>query len=772
MKQSSGSGHSNGSAQVNNMETFELYSLTSKLSMDTGQFDRAYTESRSKMKTLAGEVNKLESAAKSGAGGTNSFGSSLSGLMPSLQGLGGPAGALAIVTVGLGIYAKIIESTATGVWDLTNRFSDMGSQLQDMSDQVNFSVETLGTFQGVGKAVGVEVEQLSTGLVTFQKNLAGGNDALKALGVTSKDNETALRQTFKALSEVNDKTLQTALAADIFGKSGKVMLAIVKETGGNFDEAQEKLRKWNYLMSDDAVAVADEFGDKLAQLGMRFQGIGNTIAMETAPAFIAAFDQISAALDASEVDWRWWGEKLGNIIVNSTALVSGFANAVSKMGATSNPVNFLIDWEAGFEEARQKMNQKREELLQGSGGMMGGRIPGPTIDWKPGGGDGKAKRAAAEKEDPIIRLMEQYQRQLQQLTPMTTEQQIREELLNKEYANSSAQMKAMLIVLGMTIDVKKKEVDATREAAEEQKRGEAAYKAFAEQQFETLRQINHGQMTAYDQARVAMLEFMHVTTPLQQWWVLFNGLLIDAAGTAERLAKALDDIGSIGPGEIKFPEPTGEQPSPDMPPPPKMEESLMLKWRRLVDDFAYDITNTIDRAIQRGFEDGIGAGIKEFGLGILEMARHEALNELAKAMRKALGGGEGEGEESGGGWLSKLISTGVSLVAGLFGGGSSGGLGSSAAGAIGGNASGGFMFPNEWSWVGERGPELVKAGPRGASVMSNNESMGMVGGMAGMTLVQNINVPSMYAAGNRQTQTQALRGLTQVAQRGGYSIRG
>jgi hypothetical protein len=73
--------------------------------------------------------------------------------------------------------------------------------------------------------------------------------------------------------------------------------------------------------------------------------------------------------------------------------------------------------------------------------------------------------------------------------------------------------------------------------------------------------------------------------------------------------------------------------------------------------------------------------------------------------------------------------------------------------------------------VGERGPELIKAGSRGASVMSNGESMAMVGGMAGMTLVQNINVPSMYAAGNRQTQTQALRGLTQAAQRG-YSLRG
>jgi len=766
-------------------ETFELYSLTSKLTMDTSQFDRAYGESQSKMRTLAGETKKLETSMRSGAGGTAAFSGSISGLLPQLSSLAGPAGALGIVTAGLGVYLNIITATSSGVWELTNRFSEIGSELKDMSDQVNLSTQTLGTFQGVGKMVGVEVEQLSTGLVTFQKNLAGGNDALKALGVTSKDNETALRQTFKALADVNDKTLQTALAQEVFGKSGKAMLAIIKETGGDFDASSEKLRKWNVLMSDDAIAIADEFGDKLSELGMRFQGIGNTIATETAPAFIAAFDQISAALDASAVDWRWWGEKLGNIIVNSTALVSGFASAVSKMGAMTGPIDFLANWEAGFEEARQKMNAKRNELLQGSGGAMGGRIPGPTIDWKPGGGT-KKERAAHEKEDPIIRLMERYQDQLRALTPLTVEQQIREELLGKEYAKSSAEMKAMLIVLGMTIDVKKKEVEAQRLATAEQQRGEAAYKAFAQQQFETLREINHGQMTAYDQARVAMLDFMHVTTPMQQFWILFDAMLIDSARHAKELHEQLMNIAEttppIAPGGIVL---TDEQKRGNILTPEDLEklgapppEDPMAKWRRLADSLADDIAHTIDRAISKGFEDGIGAGIKEFGLGLLEMARHEALNALAAAMRKALSGGSGGSEESGGSWLTTLISTGISAIGSLFGGGgglfggggSSGGLGSAAAGGIGGNAGGGFVFPNEWSWVGERGPELVKAGPRGASVMSNSESMSY-SGMAGLTVVQNINVPTMYMAGNRQTQTQALRGLQQAA-RTGYNLRG
>lgn len=757
-------------------ETFELYSLTSKLTLDTSQYDRAYTDAIGKMRSLSGETKKLEAGMKSGAGGTSGFSSAISGLLPNLGALGGPAGAIGIVTAGVGMYAAAITGASALTWEITNRFSEMGSELKDMSDQVNFSVETLGTFQGIGKAVGVEISQLSTGLVTFQKNLASGNDALKALNVTSKDNEVALRQTFAALADVEDKTLQTALAQEIFGKSGKAMLAIVKETGGNFDEAQEKLRKWNYLMSDDAIAIADEFGDKLGELGMRFQGIGNTIATETAPAFIAAFDQIGAALDASTVEWKWWGEQLGNIIVGASGVIAGFVQAVKSMSVTGGPGEFIMVWKAGMDQAIEEMNAKRGELLRGSGGMIGGSTEQrPAIDWKPGGGGKKGAGAGArEKEDPIIRMMEQYERQLRNLTPLTVEQQIREELLGKEYANSSAEMKAMLIVMGRTIDVKKKTLDAEKEAIAEQKRGQAAYKAFAEQQFETLRQINHGQMTAYDQARVAMLDFLNVTTPMQRWWLQFDALLIDSARHAKELHEQLMNIAETTPpiAPNGIPEHTGpvfDDSGLGLPPP----EDPMAKWRRMADDLADDITYTIDRAITRGFESGIVAGIAEFGLGLLEMARHEALNELARAMRRALSGGSSEGNGSdSGGWLAKLLGLGISAVGSLFGGGAgSGGLGSSAAGAIGGHAGGGFMFPNEWSWVGERGPELVKAGSRGASVVSNSESMAMAGGMGGMNVYQTINVPSMYQAGNRQTQQQALRGLTQAAHRG-YSLRG
>ncbi len=45
-----------------------------------------------------------------------------------------------------------------------------------------------------------------------------------------------------------------------------------------------------------------------------------------------------------------------------------------------------------------------------------------------------------------------------------------------------------------------------------------------------------------------------------------------------------------------------------------------------------------------------------------------------------------------------------------------------------GHAMGGFIPPKDWSWVGERGPELIRAGGSGLDVRSNPDSLAMLAG--------------------------------------------
>lgn len=80
-------------------------------------------------------------------------------------------------------------------------------------------------------------------------------------------------------------------------------------------------------------------------------------------------------------------------------------------------------------------------------------------------------------------------------------------------------------------------------------------------------------------------------------------------------------------------------------------------------------------------------------------------------------------------WLSSLLNWRPS-ISGLFGG-SGGAVPSTgrSSGSIGGNASGTDNFAGGWTWVGEKGPELLNL-PAGSKIMSNQKSMGMIGKLA------------------------------------------
>ena len=82
---------------------------------------------------------------------------------------------------------------------------------------------------------------------------------------------------------------------------------------------------------------------------------------------------------------------------------------------------------------------------------------------------------------------------------------------------------------------------------------------------------------------------------------------------------------------------------------------------------------------------------------------------------------------------------------GLFGGGGAN-PGATSSGSIGKNANGTDNWKGGWTWVGERGPELVNL-PKGAQVLSNTDSKAMIGQLAVGTTslgqaMQDVNRPS------------------------------
>lgn len=149
---------------------------------------------------------------------------------------------------------------------------------------------------------------------------------------------------------------------------------------------------------------------------------------------------------------------------------------------------------------------------------------------------------------------------------------------------------------------------------------------------------------------------------------------------------------------------------------------------------------------QDGFKGMLRAFVLDFAQAVEQMvvkAEAAKLADLIFGKKKDGSDDSSDGSDSSGG--GGLLGTLTGFLSGLFGH----------------HAQGGPVSAGEWSWVGERGPELVRFGSN-AHVYSNSDSQRMAGGQAGgQTVIQNhyhtwnVNAPAGFESLlTRETQSQ------------------
>jgi len=234
-----------------------------------------------------------------------------------MAGLAGPIG---IAVVALTAAAIAAAALAREIFNLAKASADYQGKLFDLSQQTGVSVETLSALEVVARTTGSSVERLTQSLVIFQRKLEESEDpkskaaeSFKKLGVEVSDTETTLRATIAALAKMPEGYQQTALAQEVFGRSGKAFLAIAKESNGDIDEITRRLEKLGLVSTADA-KLADEFNDQLVILDVQLRGLG----AKAIPVVLAALRDLSKFLEDNRI-----------IFLALQAAVSGLAAAIT-----------------------------------------------------------------------------------------------------------------------------------------------------------------------------------------------------------------------------------------------------------------------------------------------------------------------------------------------------------------------------------------------------------------------------------------------------------
>ena len=209
------------------------------------------------------------------------LGDAAAGMIPSLTG-----SAAAVAGIG---GAAIATTAAMGA--LLQRTMDFTGRVDDLRQITGLTNETIQSLQLGAQLAGQSFEAVSQTAVIFQRRLQEaqeGNkdlaDTFRTLGINLQgDVDTAFRQTLERLNGMSDGAQKTAVAIDLFGRSGAALLPVINQVGGSFDGLVQRAKELGIVLSEQDIKAANDFQDSLDILTLKVEGLGRRIATSLLP---------------------------------------------------------------------------------------------------------------------------------------------------------------------------------------------------------------------------------------------------------------------------------------------------------------------------------------------------------------------------------------------------------------------------------------------------------------------------------------------------------
>lgn len=230
---------------------------------------------------------------------------------------------------GAGMFAGFIK----GAIDATDAASDI-------AQKTGLAVEEIASLQMWFQKGGMEASALDGAMAKLAKNIAAGGEDFARLGIRTKEANGEFRTTSQVLADaaevfagMPDGVQKTALAIELFGKSGADMIPMLNEGAEGLKHMQEMADRLGLTFDQKVVDQAGEFNDTMDLLGLAAQGTGRQVAatlLPTLQALAGSFLEFIKNGDGVRKTAAAIGEVFKVLYTAGVAIVTMF-NAVGKI---------------------------------------------------------------------------------------------------------------------------------------------------------------------------------------------------------------------------------------------------------------------------------------------------------------------------------------------------------------------------------------------------------------------------------------------------------
>lgn len=261
----------------------------------------------------------------------------LSGYQKSLDNIVNRAKQIAFVYLsftGIKSFFTMIRQTA-----------DAADALDDLSRSIGLTANQLEKLSFIAGTVGISQEGVIQTIGIFNKKLGdaklGAKEAVETfskLGINPKkfkDSTSAFLAATKAIGKIKDENIQASYAMDLFGRSGKTWLSLIRESPEKIESLTRTFEALNGTVNQNFLANSETFSNNIGLLNAGWIGLKRTIVGALLPALNEMFDSlfkwyiankqiINQNLEAFFLGvssaLKFVGEIIGNFIKHTTAL--------------------------------------------------------------------------------------------------------------------------------------------------------------------------------------------------------------------------------------------------------------------------------------------------------------------------------------------------------------------------------------------------------------------------------------------------------------------
>ena len=261
------------------------------------------------------------------------------GAKKALDVLGQVDGKTAALAGSLAAIAAAVVTIEKALINLTTERAEVATQISNISQTINMSVEATQKWDYVLKTVGSSIEEAQGDLSAFQEKIMEANtgtgeaaEMFAKLGVNVadqsgklRDTESVLLDTINALQLMADETERNAISSTLLGGTGEKLIPIYNQSAEALQYLLDRKHELGILTGDEIEALKD-VSEALLEYEERSNSAKDTIAAEFAPALEAFYEMAGKGIQnfGETAEESGLVNFFGTLLKLATALIPAF----------------------------------------------------------------------------------------------------------------------------------------------------------------------------------------------------------------------------------------------------------------------------------------------------------------------------------------------------------------------------------------------------------------------------------------------------------------